>query len=244
MSTLAVRDVDPTPETFAVIHAPRLSREDGPILVTRAGELVITSDAEFAVASSVMNQLSDIEKAITEDFKDSIAAAHKAHKTLTEQRKRHLDPIQGAITMIKGNLGQYHTKREAEERERVRLAEEAERKRRDVEAMAEAERLEREGRSAEAEIALVRAAEAPAPVIVAAPPTPKLAGGPSFVKVWRSRVVNEEAFYAAAAKDVAVRACAPIDEGKLNKIAAQFDGKLAVPGVEFYQEDSVRRAGR
>lgn len=60
-------------------------------------------------------------------------------------------------------------------------------------------------------------------------------GGTHVRKTWKARIVDESKVPVAYGKLV-IR---PVDMSKLNDIAKYEQGKAEIPGVEFYQEESV-----
>ena len=101
--------------------------------VSQVKSLVVKSDQDMASAQKDLLAINMIIKEVHKEFDEGIKKAHEVHKHLTAQRKRHLDPLENAKSIISGKMGEYQFKIEEEQRRRKRearaKAEEEERKR-------------------------------------------------------------------------------------------------------------------
>ena len=155
-----------------------------------ANALVVEDADSYSVAGIRLREVKTFAGKVGEVFDPLCEAAHAAHKAVTGQRKRFLDPAANAESTIKSKMSAWFTaeqrrkdKEAADERARLQREEEDRR-------LAQAESLEKQGRGAEAE----KLIEAPiaAPVVYAAPVAPKQ-DGVRMVEQWDFEVVNADA---------------------------------------------------
>ncbi|MHB8406299.1 MAG: hypothetical protein ACYDCJ_12845 [Gammaproteobacteria bacterium] len=142
----------------------------------------------------------------------------------------------------------YESKLLAYDREQRRLEEKARRKA-EMDAANEKERLQREAertatqleRKGEPEAAAeIRQSVPVVPVVAAyiAPPRPQ---GTSVVTTHKAQCTDLQALIKAAAAGTAPLTLLMVDASAMNKFAAATKGTIALPGVRFYIEESVRQ---
>jgi len=113
--------------------------------VEQARQIVILSDNDLVTADQFYVGLKDIEKEITDTFKEPKERAFQAHRAITAAEKRHLDPITEARRIIKGKIGDYREAQEQIRKEEERLLQEEARKKAEDQALSEAADLEKQG---------------------------------------------------------------------------------------------------
>lgn len=155
--------------------------------------------------------------------------AYAAWKALTDKRAELLQPIQAEITRLTTAMD---TWQQAEDR---RLQEEADRQARALAeqqqavALEAAAALERQGLQDEAAAVVAEAIVAPAPVLVAAPAAPKVAGLTRRQPIWRARIVDASKL---------PREYLMPNDAAIQAMAKTTKGSVAIPGVEMYEDRS------
>lgn len=207
-------------------------QESGQLMVREACSLTIESDQDYENAGKILVEIKTRIKAVTDYWSPLKKSASEAHKALCAREKEMLKPLTSAESIIKGTMISYQ--REAEKK-RLQEAEEIRRKQQEEtdRLLADAVRAQEDGDDLSAQINLQMAqmVNEMAPVSVATAPK---AAGTSVKKVWKARVLNPEAV-PAYVNGMEIR---QIDMAALNRIAKMSNGKMTIPGVEFY-EDAV-----
>jgi len=229
---------------------PQLATEDqtqANSLPQLATELVISDQAGYERAGSLLTSIKAIRKKIADTFDPHIKAAHDAHKRLIATKNEFDDPNAAAEKAVKGKLKGYID----EEERKARIAQiEADRKAKEADEaqrLAEAEALEEAGES-EAANEVLEAPPAPPPPPKAAAPK---AAGVSVRKVWSAGVVDGPAFLQAVV-DGNANAKAVLNDEKVKKainarltsLAKSLQGELEIPGVQVYCDTNIAGTGR
>lgn len=211
-------------------------------VVDEATSLIVESPEQYSTAANYLKELKSAQSKVTNFFKETIEKAHAAHKALTTQRGDLLKPLQEAERILKNKLSVFTT---AQEKLRQ---EEADRLQAKADADAEKERqrlLKRSEKLKTPELkeqALEQAETVVAPIIEIESTVPKETGI-SYTTKWEGFVVNKEDALKAASTNSILAALFEIDQGKLNKLAANFKGQISFPGIEFKSREVVS-AGR
>jgi hypothetical protein len=196
----------------------------------KAKEIKVTDRISLDAANAFLRGVKGLLGKIGETFDPIIKQAHEAHKQAIEQKKKHDEPLLQAEKIIKMEIGRYlgeqdRIRREAEDRVR-REAEEAERKR--LAQMQAAIDAENAGKTAEAEKHFEEAMTIEAPKTVI-PPAVKAQG--TFIrKEPKWRVVD---------LDAVPRDFLMLDRAKIEAVFRIQREKLAIPGIEVYEESTV-----
>jgi hypothetical protein len=202
------------------------------LVVARAHELTITSDADYEAAGAfLVNEVKAVLKAIRETFDPIVKAANTAHKEALAQRKAHEAPLLEAERVVKAAMGTYHAEQVEARRKEEEARLDAARREAEERALEEAERLEKEGRTEAAE---ARVSEPVVPTVAAPatkPAKPK-AEGVSVRMLTKYRIVAEG--------DIKRKFLKP-DEKKIGQIVRSMgkDAEAIVGGIEVYEEPSV-----
>lgn len=207
---------------------------DGRAFLTSAQALTIVTAEDYQRAADVVRQIKARQQAVTNYWQTPKASAKAAHQALCDREKQMLQPLVEAEKAVKDAILGYKRTVEAEA---ARQREEMRRKQQE-----EAERLLQAAVDAEAAGDLVGSetnvamAQMVSDMKVTAPmQTAPVAVGTSTRKVWRVRVTDEKAVPIELA-GVTIR---PVDMAALVQLARTTKGTIAVPGVEFYQEEQL-----
>ena len=209
-------------------------------LADQARRLKIADQQSYALAAERLLGVADLRREIVAHHAPLKKAAHEAWQQVVAAEKRLLDPIADAERIYKAGIAAY----EAEQR---RL-EAAARAKAEAEArhLAEEQR-ERELEQAEAEGADVEEITAMinAPLVVAPPqaqPAFQHAKGVTVAANWKGEVVSLEVLVKAIAAGKANINLVMANETAINQLARATRGTLAVPGIRFFSQSTVRAA--
>lgn len=207
---------------------------EGVAAVAYAKNLKVTTSEEYGVASQLLVENKRMAKSVKEYWSEPKTQAKSAHQAVVNKEKAMLEPLLEAERIIKTSMLSYQ--RAVDEAKRRAEAEARERQR------AEAERLmqqaiaeEKAGNEAEAAISMAMAEMTedlkPIPAWIDSPK----ASGISTRKSWKARIVNN-AVVPIIANGVEIR---PIDMSALDNLARVSKGTITIPGVEFYEHETI-----
>ena len=205
----------------------------GLMMVQQAREMRITSQVDYENAAKVLVDIKTRVKQVKDYWKKPKADAASAHRTLCDRENEMLRPLSEAEKIIKNSMVVYQAAIEAERRK----AEEEARRRKQEEVdrlLAESMKAEEKGNAVDAATNMAMAQmidDMPSNVEVVAPK----ASGTSIRKTWKARVVDPK-LVPAYISGIEVR---EIKMSALNQIAKMTNGTLDVPGVEWYEEQTV-----
>lgn len=91
--------------------------------------LKITNDDQYVGAIEYGKTLKSLEDEIGMAYDDAIASAFKTHRTLTATKKRYIEPVAKARSIINAKCLEYKKRREDEERKAQAIAQEVAEKR-------------------------------------------------------------------------------------------------------------------
>ncbi len=208
----------------------------------RSQGLEIVDPVTYEVACEELKALKALQQQVTDTFNPHIQQAHKLHRGLTEERRKHLTPLQLAETVYKAKIGGFQRAEERKRQQEQRRLEELAKKQRDDDALALAESLDKAGATEQEVEAVLTSTEMPAPVVTVQPRIAKVAGVSSAPK-WIGEIYDFKLLVATAATNELARSLLQVDEKALRAFARNTKGSVAVPGVKF-REDSIVRAGR
>lgn len=191
-----------------------------------ADALVIIDDEKFTQAGVDLQRAKILQKEIDETFDPIITKTNEAHKEAIVQKKKFAEPLTQAIGVVKRVMLTYKKKKDDAAAEKQRKIDAKNREVAEKKKLKEAEDLEKQGRREEADAKLDENTVV-APVAREVAPT---IGGVSYRKNWKMRITNP--------------ALVPdewklIDEKGLRAFAKSSKGRIPVPGVEFYPEESM-----
>lgn len=203
-------------------------------LVAVARALTVQNDDDYRLAASFLTEkVKPLLRQIDDTFDPIVTAAHRAHKTALEAKKKVADPVLAAERTVKGALSTYTQRQEQERRRLEEQIRKAEQERAEREALERAAELERQGHHEEAEAMTDQliAAPPPAPPVVLPPATPKVAGV-STRENWQYRIVD--------ASKIRPEFMTP-DLQKIGGVVRSMKGAAAqvVGGIEVYNQPTV-----
>ena len=201
--------------------------QEGALMVKRVTGLTITNDEEYERGGDILKDIKARIKAVKDYWKQPKAAAQAAHKTLVDREKQMLKPLEDAEGTVKKTMLAYTT-------EQRRIAEEAARKAREEEQArlaALAAQAEQQG-DADSAAFMLDMMDTAEPEQVQPTATPK---GVSVRTTWKARVIDPKLvpayFDGYELREINITA--------LNGLARQYEGRLDIPGVEFYRDETL-----
>jgi len=220
----------------------RLRAEVAPV-VRQANEMMIKSALGYETAAEFLREVKRAENRVKNHFAPMKQAAHAAWKAITAKESEMLAPINDAERTVKSVMRTWY-----DEQERLRIAEERRlQAEADARADAERKRLEREAarlKTPELKEERMAQAEAVVPVAVSVPTAAPKVTGQTVRKIWRARIVDEQAAVAALNQWPDRAAYVRLNEAELARFGARTKGAVPVAGVEFFEETSLGMSGR
>lgn len=201
--------------------------------VAQANAMTVVDNQSNQEASDFLKSLKKLQAVIEAEMAPGIEKAFSLHRTLTEQRKRFLAPLQAAEQAIKRKIADFlaieEQKRQEAQRKAQAIAEAAERKRRE-ELEEQAKRHEAAGRTEKAEERRQMAEETfvPAPVVESKVEQQK---GISTVQVWKFEIVDESKLPSEYTMP---------DEAAIGKVVRALKDKANIPGVKVFFTNEIR----
>ncbi len=203
-----------------------LVEEEGLALIATAESIQVRDQATFTQAADFLRAVKQHLKRIGEVLDPIIQAAHQAHKTATEQRRKLEAGPKAAEDTIKRSMGNY----EAAQRREKALSE--------ARAAQEAAILaEPHAKAAEAAIQAGRPVPPPVPIVVPAVQVevPK-ADGVSFRDHWTWVVTDKVALIAAVAAGKLAPDVLDVNSRVMGDMVRSMKGRFDVPGVKVTLE--------
>lgn len=197
------------------------------LVVQRANELAITTQAQNQLAGTELVAIKGLRKKVAETFDPVVKAARASWQTAIDAREKHDNPLADAEALIKTKMARFMAEEDRRRRaEEARLQAEADAKAAEA-ALLEAEDLKEQGENEAA--ALMLAAPPPSPVIkIAAPERPK---GVSTTRVWHFEVMNP---------GLVPPRYMSVDEKKIGAEVRSQKEATSIPGVRVWFTDEVR----
>lgn len=202
-------------------------------ILEQAQLLAINSPTDYDGAAEFTKQVKKLSKRIKDYWKPLKDSARASWQSLVDREKELLTPLDQAETEVKKKMAAYQRKVQEEERAARLLAEKL--KREEAERLlAEAEKAAEQGNEMESEILFTQAEiiETSQPAVQVQAPK---ATGVSTRTLYRARVIDETKVPVEVA-GVVIR---PVDLSAINKLAQASKGKVQIPGIEIYEEQSV-----
>ena len=208
----------------------------------RANGTAIASQESYDAAASCLLAIKALRDEAERHHRPIIQSALQTHRLALEALNRIDGPLKQAEAIIKRKIAGYEQEQRRLQEEARRAAElEAERLR-EEEIEAQIEQAEAEGASVEEVQAII---EQPLPrPPVQAPATFQRAAGVATVDCWKGRVVSMRDLLKAILDGKAAMALVMPDDSAIRKFAAYTKGSVKIPGIEIYNEPTVRAGGR
>lgn len=205
-----------------------------------AKEISVTSDEEYKSAADFGRELKSEIKKVKEFFKPMKSAAKDAHKKICDREKEMLNPLENAEKLIKGTMGGYVAKKEAERRAieeaaRQKALEEANKK---LEMAAEAEA---NGDSGAAKEAMFDAeiADSASRTITVEKQQPK-AEGVAIKKTYEIVSVDEDKVPIKFA-GMTIR---PVDTKAVMSLIRASKGTIKIDGIVYKETNNIAFRGK
>ena len=202
-------------------------------ILEQAKLLSINNALDYDGAAAFTKQVKTLSKRIKDYWEPLKKSARASWQSLVDREKELLTPLDQAETEVKKKMAAYQRKVQEEERAARLLAEKL--KREEAERLlAQATEAADQGNEMESEILLAQAeiVEGTKPAVQIQKPT---ATGVSTRTLYRARITNEKQVPVEVA-GVVIR---PVDLSAINKLAQASKGKVQIPGIEIYTEQSV-----
>lgn len=208
-------------------------QSSGALMVQKANEMTITTNEQYEDAGRFLVEIKTRMKQVTDYWKEPKAQAASAHKLICTKEKEMMTPLTNAEAIIKKSMVAYQKVVEEERRkeeERLQKLKQEEVDRQLAQAIAAEQNGDQQG--AEMSMAMAQMIDDMKPTQAIAKPT---ASGTSVRKTWKARVIDPK-LVPAYVNGIEVR---QISMSALNSLAKMTNGELQVPGVEFYEDQSV-----
>ena len=224
----------PTANVPALPSPEELQQQVSPV-VAKAEGYTIDCQPVYEDAAEYMTSIKSAASKLEEQRKAITRPMDEAKKAVMDLFRGPLDALTKAEGVLKDKMKSFALA----ERERMRKAQQ------EAEAAAAAARNELEQQAAQAmesgDVAVGVALQTAAETVTAAPPAmeaPK-AAGVALRGTWKARVTDKRAFLRHALEHDQFLDMVGIDESALNTLAKAFKDKMAVPGVEPYEDHSI-----
>ncbi len=222
--------------TLPVQAEPTIENEQKSSVVKiyeQAKILTINSPVDYEGAAEFTKQVKSLSKRIKDYWAPLKKSARASWQSLVDREKELLTPLEQAESEVKKKMAAFQKKVQEEERAARMLAERL--KREETERLlAEATKAAEQGNEMEAEIILAQAEIIETSQTAVQVQAPK-ATGVSTRTLYRARIVDESKVPVEVA-GVVIR---PVDLAAVNKMAQASKGKIQIPGIEIYEEQSV-----
>jgi macrodomain Ter protein organizer (MatP/YcbG family) len=231
------------PQTTEIENVQNSLVETLNLKVTQWGGYIKDRPA-YEDAGVILTGIKGLQKQVVETFKESKELAHKLHKTITAQEKKHLDPLEHAETKLKGMMGCYVTEQrqlfEAQQRKEreaaeisAKIAADAELKRMEAERLSQAVAMEGLGFKAEAEAIISTPVTAPN---IVAKVDDTISS--SILADTKTDNINYRVDYTFEISDAAIvpSEYKVIDEKKLGRVVKALGKECKIPGVRVVEK--------
>lgn len=187
----------------------------------------IADDDSYQAAAAMVTMLVTEMKEIDNTFDPSIRQAHETHKTILAAKKKHCEPREKAIDIIKRGMGAFLRLKEQERLQAEAAARELARKEEEERLLASAVSLEAEGELEQAEALINEPVRVVAPYV---PPTAPVVSGISSRETWDFRIVNEA---------LIPRQYLCVNEQAIRGVVKSLKSKHGIPGVEAFTKTGI-----
>lgn len=202
-------------------------------ILEQAQILTIATAQDYEGAAEFAKQVKKLNKRIKDYWEPLKKSARASWQGLVDREKELLNPLDQAETEVKKKMAAYQKKVQEEERAARLLAEKL--KQEETERLlAEATKAAEQGNEMESEILFAQAEIIETSQSAIQMQAPK-ATGVSTRTLYRARVIDETKVPVEVA-GVVIR---PVDLPAINKLAQASKGKVQIPGIEIYEEQSV-----
>ena len=209
---------------------------DAQAIATRALAVTVTDAQSYALAGAFLSGIKAYQDRVRAIFRPHIDAAHKTHKGLVAEEKRHLEAPIAAEAQVKTAMVTWAQAEQRRLDDARRQAETEARRIAEEQAIAEAAAAEAAGDHELAEAIVDQ------PVMVATPPVvraaPKVAGI-AIRTTWHAEVVNLLELVRAVAAGKAPLALLLPNLPAINAQARSLKGEARIAGVRVFSKADV-----
>lgn len=207
----------------------------------KALALRVTDVITYQQAGELLILHKDMKKKIEEFFEPHVKKANELHKSLTSARKAEIDKLIPGSDHLSKEMTAWNIEQEKiRKAEEDRLRQEA-LKREEEERLQAAIQAEQEGSTEEAAAILEEPVYVPPPIVQSN--VPKQAGL-TMQTTYKHRVTNLMVLIKAVAEGKAPIVCIQADDQYLGATARNNKGLMPYPGVEFFEEKSMKGTAR
>lgn len=200
--------------------------------------IVIHTADDYRAAGEQLTRIKHAAKQLEELRLSLTRPLDESKKRIMAMFARPKDDLDGAEAKLKRAMLAYNTEQDRIRREaeaRLRAEAEAEEKRQEAQRKAALDAALESGDAAKAEEIINTPAVPPPPVAVVPQAIPPKVAGVSTRKIWTWKITDP---------DLIPRDYLLVNESMLTAVAKSGKGAVKVPGVEFYQVESIAAGGR
>ena len=230
-------------EAIAVSSSPALVldthedaiRNEVSLVERTAMDVVINNDDDFEMAAEITKNVKRVNKKVTEYWEPLRVSTKKAYDDVLKRKKEMLAPLEAAERILKGKIGDYTMKKEAERRQREAVMRELARKEAERK-LEEAAKAEAAGDSLAAEFAMAEAEVMETACMNAhvASNVPK-ANGVTHSRTWK--IVNID--ISKVPTEIAGTIIRPVDESAVMALIKATKGQIQIPGIEYQESMNI-----
>jgi len=195
-------------------------KKQSSLIVRKAVKIQVTDQKTLSVAETILVQVKDIIKGVTDYFEDPIAKAHAAHKAILAKKNEALDPLLKAEKFLKNAVRDYLV-----EEERKRRAAEEQRKFEQEALLAklEKERDDEDTKAADETFEKIEEIHAE---------SMKVEELPQMVGVTKKTLIR----WRVSNLDLVPRDLLTVDKPKVDEIVKRMKMNAEIPGIEIYED--------
>ena len=198
-------------------------KKQSSLIVRKAVKIQVTDQKTLSVAETILVQVKDIIKGVTDYFEDPIAKAHAAHKAILAKKNEALDPLLKAEKFLKNAVRDYLV-----EEERKRRAAEEQRKFEQEALLAKLEKERDDGDTKLADETFDKIEEIHAESM-------KVEELPQMVGVTKKTLIR----WRVSNLDLVPRDLLTVDKPKVDEIVKRMKMNASIPGIEIYEDLSI-----
>lgn len=190
------------------------------LVVRKAVKIQVTDQKTLSMAETILVQVKDIIKGVTDYFEDPIAKAHAAHKAILAKKNEALDPLLKAERFLKSAVKDYLV-----EEERARRAAEEQRKFEQEALLAKLEKERDDGDTKLADETFDKIEEIHAESM-------KVEELPQMVGVTKKTLIR----WRVSNLNLVPRDLLVVDKAKVDEIVKRMKLNASIPGIEIYED--------
>ena len=198
-------------------------KKQSSLIVRKAVKIQVTDQKTLSVAETILVQVKDIIKGVTDYFEDPIAKAHAAHKAILAKKNEALDPLLKAEKFLKSAVRDYLV-----EEERKRRAAEEQRKFEQEALLAKLEKERDDGDTKLADETFDKIEEIHAESM-------KVEELPQMVGVTKKTLIR----WRVSNLSLVPRDLLTVDKPKVDEIVKRMKMNAEIPGIEIYEDVSI-----